>query len=604
MLDAILSPGGTLIHTQCRRTHIPFDIITILLQLLKTRSDVMSLVLTSKDIYTECARNLLRFPITISDDRQLVSLCEFILRDVSRRATHLRQLYICIPLKLRQTYDEYYVYRDDPDLLGASLLVCVLQKAIQLEDLSIDWCEELLERDNRLVPAVTSLNTLRRLRISSFGLLVCELLEGMHSRLRELEVDICTSDTSAPAFQGDNLPLTHLLGTIHGQRDTLESLAVWFSFVGRYETTQPWCQALRFPRLHSLSLRMPADIDLEFLVRTFPNLRCLDATCAWYSSEAEDDSELSRRDIEDMHNENIGHSRWASLEQVSGDLDGIYALGLTSESIVRMDATCPLDCDHAQRRLHHLLQSHGFTHVLLHFGYLLDDNHGEFAIEDEDDSFMDLLETTMLSEKLSHLALDISLDLQVPDDLLDLLVSRSSRPPYFIALPLTKPHALQEMLLEAFESESRECHNLSFLIIRLDTSLPGRTNNGNYYAINQTQHEQTAHLARASAEHWFEPFMQHPEACAERLASAIPSLIYISLQIKGVPPAFWRIHRAESGGVFQLGAIDQIEGQELIEHEGLQFVARGFEPPWLDYGSDHGTTDSESEGTDSGDYSS
>ncbi|RPD64100.1 hypothetical protein L226DRAFT_372475 [Lentinus tigrinus ALCF2SS1-7] len=523
------------------RGTIPFDIFAMLLQLLDIRADVRALMLARKDIYAEGARRLLKFPITISDDRGLVSLCQFILRDPLDRAPGLRQLHISIPLKLRHFFEEYRVYRDDPELRGVPLLLRVLPKVTRLEDLSIDWCEEFLERDNGLIPLIASLGTLRRLCISSFGLLSCDLLASLRSPLQELEVDCWMSDIGC--WGKEAIPLAGLMAIIHGHSQTLEILIVWFSsHVESRDATRGWYQQLReFPCLHSLSLRSPGEVDLELLVGLFPNLRSLNITDIWGVEDA---------DVENMHDDNMEQPCWPSLEEVSGDVDALHALGLTS-SVRRVDATCPLNYDSDREwRLHQFLGQTGPTHLFLHFGYDIRNHYG-YTSEDETwalddrDAFANLLDSATRSEKLTHLALDICLNLETLEDSPSLL----------------------NILLEVWRDQ--QSHHLTFLVLRLDTSLPG---------VNTAPgEEEIDDIDAASAKDCFAPFFQHPASCAEDLALAIPTLMYVSLQIKSSSPAFWRAHR--TGDRLQMENIDPTEGQKLATSEGLDFAQRIFGEP-------------------------
>ncbi|TFK89599.1 hypothetical protein K466DRAFT_652006 [Polyporus arcularius HHB13444] len=377
--------------------NLPFDIFAILLQLLDKRADVKALMLTSKDICAEGARRLLQFPITIPDDKRLVSFCRFILRDTPHRAPNLRQLHICIALKLRHYAEEYRVYANDPDLHGASLLVRVLKAATGLADLSIDWCEELLEREHRLVSSIASLSSLRSLRVSSVGLLSCELLHTMRSYLRTLEVDCWMHDVIANHY--DDLPLPYLLDTLPTHCcHTLQTLIVWFSDVRSRHNSEEWCQALRFPGVRTLSLRNPTDLDREFLVRAFPKLVRLDIM----------DVLVEEVDMEEIRTDNLEQACWHNLEELSGDVDSLFALGLTSP-VRRVDIVCPNDFYSTRRRLHEVLSGTRPTHLLLHFAY---SRHEEEEGCAPDGGVADILYSDTLAEKVTHFALDISLNMQ------------------------------------------------------------------------------------------------------------------------------------------------------------------------------------------------
>ncbi|KAI0718015.1 hypothetical protein C8T65DRAFT_725944, partial [Cerioporus squamosus] len=511
---------------------LPFDIFAILLQLLETRRDINALMLASKDIYTEGIRHLLRFPITITDDKQLVSFCCFVLRDIPRCASNLRQLHICIPLKLRHYMDRYRVYANDPDLRGASLMVRVLQKATRLEELSIDWCEELLEREDRLVSSIASLSSFRSLRVSSFGLLSCELLQNVRSPLRTLEVDCWRPDVMQNGH--DDLPLPYLLGTLPAHCcQTLETLVVWYPNIGSRHAAEESCRALRFPCVRTLSLRNPANLNLKFLVRAFPHLVRLEIM----------DVSFDEDDIEERHNANIQEACWPSLQEVSGDGESLYALGLTS-SVRRVDAICPNDFYRTRRRLQESLVETRPTHFLLHFGYYRDEDEEGC---DPNGGVVDLLDLDSLNEKLTHLALDISLNMQTDDH---------------------SPSNLLHMLVYTLSRYDL----LSFLVLRLDTSLPTSAN-----PAGDAPPSEDYDLNRVFC---FAPFLD-PTRCAEDLAAHVPTLVHISFQIKGRPPAFWRVHR--TGSRVSLETIDPVEGRELVKREGLQFSPCAAEPQRVDY---------------------
>lgn len=376
------------------------DILLELLQHVPRQSGVATLMRTCKTLRDAGTRILLSHGVTVGNATQLRSFCAFMLRDVSARAPHLRQLYLKIRLECNLDGEP----EDDSDAAndysGSTLskdtlrmLLTVLQQTTNLEDLSIDSCEELLERENKLVNAIIALEHVHRLQVHSVGELAGRVLDNIKSSLIEVDLHCYTEEMYDPS---------PLIPMVERHCNTLEKLSGWYIELGD--------ATVQFPRVRALALRSFWGLDTATLHRAFPNLQYLEL-----SVPADLDAESARQENAAAAN----NHPWGVLRRLCGAVDALYALGTAPHAkAVEVDWSGSYDAI-MLARLRTTLSEARASHAVLHLGY----GYGFSLPAGKLPDLLPLGGTT-----ITHLALDIctSSVMGTADDLL-VRCSTSSR---------------------------------------------------------------------------------------------------------------------------------------------------------------------------------
>ncbi|KAI0741609.1 hypothetical protein C8Q80DRAFT_145802 [Daedaleopsis nitida] len=410
---------------------LPYDVLCMLYPLLP-RVQVLALMQSSKEMYTAGVRRLLTFGVTISSDDQLVSFCKFILRDAPMRARWLRRLAIRIELHPTDYLSDETDYEamepddtssdgeevenhdmsgddfqedatnnksmedDGPEdsaeedgsweetdgndteqesiyemsvcsydvgrLKGGPLLVRVLSETMHLEDIEIEWFEELLLDCRALVNVIMELETILRFRMTSFALNTLTVVQGFKSPLVEVDIEVSSYHQSA------SLDVLEILASFSSTLQKVTISSGDFS----HGLVMPSEQTPRFLRVHTLSLLLcetildsqPHDPPfLPLLVRTFPNLRTLEFTD--YIPSREGSVEVEHRKNSAISQFNV----WEDLQDLRGDLESLYALGL-NRPVSRVEISdVGRDSVMAYNRLHDVVHVIRPTQLLLQVGY-------------------------------------------------------------------------------------------------------------------------------------------------------------------------------------------------------------------------------------------
>ncbi len=175
------------------------DILLVILELLPRQSDVASMSRASKALRVSSIRHLLRYGITISTEQGLASFVSFLHSDLSNRAPQVRKLYVKINMGPDEDFGsdfediEYDMGGREETKAALRLLCNTSGKLTELEDLSIDSCEEILKLERGMLGAIVALEKLRRLQVSSVGELTATLFEKIKSSLVEVDLH-CFSD--------------------------------------------------------------------------------------------------------------------------------------------------------------------------------------------------------------------------------------------------------------------------------------------------------------------------------------------------------------------------------------------------------------------------
>lgn len=239
------------------------------------------------------------------------------------------------------------------DLVG--MLAQVLHKAMNLEDLSIYPCEELLTRNRnaKLPEAIITLRHLRRFQMESIGVAAAEVLTTMTSRLVERDINHIHDDMREP----DTL---FFLATHHAS--TLERFSGEFVGLDNEVTT--------FPHVHSLTLRNSWELhDVPVLHKAFPGLRSLEIS-------GPEGHEVHTAGTRQPIPPEASNHPWV-LDRLCGAVNALYDLGgsprAQSLEIYRIDSA-----QECLERLRTVISETHPTHLVLHFADGFGMNSGFF----------------------------------------------------------------------------------------------------------------------------------------------------------------------------------------------------------------------------------
>ncbi|KAH9851174.1 hypothetical protein C2E23DRAFT_243886 [Lenzites betulinus] len=301
------------------------DILLELFRHIPRQSDVAALMSTRKALWKGGLRVLLAHGTVVRTPAALRSFCAFMYTDISARAPLLRQLHV--KLSVEHYPDTRSTDSDDSDDTephpgqgntcvsreDVAILTRILEKATNLEDLCMDWCDELLALDDEasLSTAVVNLEHLRRLRVGSIGPVVVEVLNLGRSPLVELDLD-CYVESKRSMLR-----ILHLAAPY---APTLEKLTARHGQIMGVYADDVSEDILVFPRVRALALRDVDDLhSVAVLHHAFPALRSLEFS----TRENDIDTEEMRRDTA---RDAFAHP-WGVLDRLCGAAESLYALG-------------------------------------------------------------------------------------------------------------------------------------------------------------------------------------------------------------------------------------------------------------------------------------
>ncbi|RDX45294.1 hypothetical protein OH76DRAFT_1559221 [Lentinus brumalis] len=326
------------------------DVLLEVLEHLPEQSDVARMSRASNALHTATIRHLLRFGVTVSREEQLASFVAFLSRDLANRAPQVRKFYIKINMGPDEDFGsdfediEYDMDCREETKVALRLLCDTLAKTTELEDLSIDSCEEVLKLERGMLGAIVALEKLRRLQVSSVGELTASLFKKIKSSLVEVDLHCFSDGMDEP---DDLVPI---VGPLHG---TLERLSASYIEVQDAQT--------QFPLLRALALRKITSFDAPTLRKAFPNLTYLELSPGTdYFENAEELRESSLEEPVD--------GSWSMLEHLCGGLDALYGVGIT-QAVKRVDVDDFTLTSESLSWLHSLVRDTSPSRLLMHIGY-------------------------------------------------------------------------------------------------------------------------------------------------------------------------------------------------------------------------------------------
>ncbi|KAI0659457.1 hypothetical protein C8Q70DRAFT_983760 [Cubamyces menziesii] len=387
------------------------DIFLMIFDVLNDQRDVSAMMRTCWSVYHLGVRRLLSMGAEIINNNQLISFCHFMRRNIYN-ANRLSMLRLAIPLSSPMDGCEDSGSEDSASdegyepLHGIPLLVHILPSLIGIRTLQINFCEGLLQCDDRLVDAFAALPSIHDLRIISFGLLSYDLLESIRSDIVHLCIE-CSGDEHGYFVPLDSM-LPDPLDLLSRHNDTLKDLCLSYVDLAA-DTVRPGPSTSVYPHVRRLVLGAARFRELEILVNAFPNLRELDVTLC---NILEFDPDCPRA-------ENRTVRCWDALEHVCGDVYNIYRIGLTCP-VARLDIV--LDRPGEEREdLYEVLTdvqwSSSLKRIVFRLGFYMliagRELGDDYSVSASD--ILDLLPPNAAGSSLTHLGLDLNADVVVGD---------------------------------------------------------------------------------------------------------------------------------------------------------------------------------------------
>ncbi|RPD64217.1 hypothetical protein L226DRAFT_611801 [Lentinus tigrinus ALCF2SS1-7] len=271
------------------------------------RNELFSLMLTSRDLQLECAKQVLRDPVLLNSNNGIMSFIYFMHRDQRRRWRFLRSL-------------EFGEARIDPR--AAEALGRVISRASHLESLHFENAEATLGAHPQLGLGLAAIPTVKHIVIACIAQHACRMLEAMSWPLETAVLEKSVLDLDWHRAEEDSLTRMHPAALLKNARATLQSLEydMWSEFLLQRLPEYPV-----YPVLHTLRFAGSWLPPTSQWPLTYPNLKNL-----MVSSIDGDEEEMvlcteSRLENLQDHAE-VGC--WPELEHFSGGALDLYSLGL------------------------------------------------------------------------------------------------------------------------------------------------------------------------------------------------------------------------------------------------------------------------------------
>lgn len=270
-----------------------YDVLITVMSFSET-GDIGRMMRTNRPLYLAGVPYLLEGNVRILSRRRLISFCCFMLRDPAHRFPHLHhlELFVCGHFRTPN---------------AGSLIAGLFEKAQHLECLKLLY-PNFLALDERIPRAISALTRLHSVALRGMTDQAQTLLRDIRSPLRALEIGFYSDWADGPA---DPVPLLVQFKT------SLQRLHVtWVDFA---------TSNIQYPNLTTLYVDDCQFAQLEFIYRSFPNLRSLSL---WMGQE---DDFLEEEEIEGHRELNIrsqdrGH--WESLSHLQSSILSLYMLGV------------------------------------------------------------------------------------------------------------------------------------------------------------------------------------------------------------------------------------------------------------------------------------
>ena len=291
------------------RPKLPHDVLLIIAS-FADRHSVLSLLATSRNLHSDCAKYLLRDTVFLDGNQDVVSFIYFMRPKGRKRWRHLRALHFgSEPLSPRI----------------AEELARVIPRASHLETLEFDNAERTLGAHPNLAPAFGAVKTVKYVAIDYGYQHACRMLEAMHWPLETAVLH--NADYVGGWHDKDKLVRMHPAELLKNSRATLKTLECdcWRECTDVLDTYPV------YPQLESLHVEGVWCPRTAQWAMSYPNLKRLSVhTIESHFTESgeEELAELAVNRLLNVQECSEQAQRWDELEHFSGGVTDLYLLGL------------------------------------------------------------------------------------------------------------------------------------------------------------------------------------------------------------------------------------------------------------------------------------
>lgn len=291
------------------------------MRFLRWKKDLLAMMQTCQSLYRAGVPQLLRMVevyllerTTKGPPNLMISFCLFITPDLHLRGSLVHQL------KLPEPWDpERYA-----DIIKT--FASVVRHLSNLKLFEIDGCESWLHLDDSLLPALSSLQSLKEVRITSRAKQypnsynMVQFLQENYSPVEFLNVSI--------SYDGDRHNPFQLFRNFSSTLQILDFNTATFSVID-----------VVYPRLKTFLLHLLTidEIVIEPFLVSLPNLTSLSLGSILGSANGQDINELRRDNIHAQR-----ARKWSQLDIICGEVMALYVLGLQCHVHHLMERGSPL----------------------------------------------------------------------------------------------------------------------------------------------------------------------------------------------------------------------------------------------------------------------
>ncbi|EMD39443.1 hypothetical protein CERSUDRAFT_71365 [Gelatoporia subvermispora B] len=278
-----------------------YDILHIVLG-LSSKPEILSLMTKCRDMHEVGIKRLLALDIPIHKNNTF-SFAQFMLADPQFRLMHLQHLHIVVP---EGPFEVLWMGMMLHDILGDS------SRPPQIKTISITHSERWLSANRWFYRFCISLQGLEEIDLREVGRVASKLLQEVSSEIVTARIAFDSQYPRAPPHD-----ISSLLVNSTTRLQDLRYYGAWFQ-----------SHTVQFLALHTLEIPHCDITEIKSLLLTFPNLRSLYTTSKSWSGDIYLGRHTHIRDINLAFQE--AHGRWTRLDRLSGSMDQIYVLGITS----------------------------------------------------------------------------------------------------------------------------------------------------------------------------------------------------------------------------------------------------------------------------------
>lgn len=281
--------------------------------LAESSATVISMMQTCRILASHGAGIMLARGVWLKDEDSIVSFLGFLLAIDDHHIDHFRDLTLVAPPVLSTSTSHS---------LASMIELSAAISALVLEG---EW-EEILEAFPHVRDALSSLSSVKTVRIPFAGKNSLEIIHKMHSPLSFAFLGHLPQETDS--LSSNDGSIIHPLTVLQNSRDTLETLVLDWCIGDEPAHPPP-----QFPLLRELQMADLWDPIIGPYISASPNLKTLSASTADDQCEEEEINHpavIARVSLRRSENTatQARHGSWSSLDLFTGTAVGLYILGL------------------------------------------------------------------------------------------------------------------------------------------------------------------------------------------------------------------------------------------------------------------------------------